>query len=113
MTLNDTTTLTTIRRRGTSLGLVFAAVLLGSTLTACGSGAGDTTCGEFKEMSNDERLDVIRDAADDDGSDEAKDVIDQIDSAPDEQKDLIAESLPDALCSGEDDDTKLDDVQGM
>lgn len=109
MNLNDTTTLTPLRRRSTSLGLVLAAVLLGSTLSACGSDPGDTTCGEYLDYSAGEKRDFLKDAADNDDEldDEAKK---QIEEANDEQLDQFA-TIFDTACEGEDEDTKLKDLE--
>jgi len=85
-----------------------AVVFLGLSLSACGSDPGDTTCGEFKDMSVDERVDLLDDAADDEG-DDGKAWTELDDAA----KKTAAEQLPSLLCSGEDDDTKLDDIDGF
>ncbi len=99
------------RSRRTALGLVFASVVLGGSLTACGSEAENTTCGEFREMSTDESLDLIKGAAEDDGSDSAKEIADLIDNLADEEKDGAADGLKEGACGGKDDDTKLGDTE--
>lgn len=108
MTLTKSTSpvLTSARRNGA--GLILAAVLLGGSLTACGGNdPGDTTCGEYKDMSDGERFDVLKDEVDDNGTDEEKDAIDD---ASDEVKKTATDAIA-QVCDGEDDDTKLDDVE--
>lgn len=97
------------RKRRTALGLVFASVVLGSTLTACGSEADNTTCGELKGKSTDGVIDLFRQAVEEDGDKEAKAALDQVESLPDEAKDTFAETLK-AECDGKDDNTKLGDL---
>lgn len=109
MTLTHAHPTTKTRPRRTALGLVFASVILGSTLTACGSGAGDTTCGELKDMSTDDVIELAKDAAEEEGDEDVQDTIDQVDDLGDTEKDAFAEALK-AECEGEDDDTKLDDL---
>lgn len=109
MTLNDTTNLTTTSHWRKRVGVVFAAVVLGASLTACGSSPGDTTCGEVRDMSTDERIDLLEEGIEDEGSDEDKEAFE---AAPDEAKEAGAEALV-VGCEDEDDDTKLDDVEAF
>lgn len=99
------------RTRRTTVALLLASVALGGTLTACGSEAENTTCGELKGMSDDETIKFVRDAAEDDGSDNADDAIKAIDSLPDDEtaKKAFADTIK-GLCDGKDDDTKLKDT---
>jgi hypothetical protein len=111
VTLNNT-----IRRPSRSLrttfGLVLVSVVLGGTLTACGSEAENTTCKELKSKNTDDTLSFIRDAAEDDGSDNADDLIDQLDKLGDDKaaKEAAANTLKSTVCDGQDDDTKLKDT---
>lgn len=106
-TLPRTQTPTPTRRRRTPLGLVFASVILGATLTACGSSPGDTTCGEYKDMSTEEQIDLIQEEVEDEGDDDEQQ---QFEDAPQEAKEAAAAAVASA-CDGEDDDTKLDDIE--
>ncbi|MFB9312482.1 hypothetical protein [Nocardioides plantarum] len=111
--MNLTNTLRPTRARRTTFGLILASVVLGGTLTACGgSEAENTTCGELKGMSADETLDFIKKAADDDGSDDAKDAIKAIDSIGDDEtaKKTFADTIKTSICDNKDDDTKLKDT---
>lgn len=104
--MTNTQNLTPLARiRNTGLGLVFAAVL-GGSLVACGGDPGDTTCGEVKDMSTDELIDLLEEGIDEDGDDDDKKAFED---APQEAKEAGAEALKSA-CDGEDDDTKLDDI---
>ncbi|MDO9456774.1 hypothetical protein [Nocardioides sp.] len=112
MTLNDTLTRTLPRKRRTALGLVFASVVLSGTLTACGSEAENTTCGELKGKSTDDVIKLFKEAAEDEGGDDADaalEAIKSLDDLGDEAKDGFADTLK-AQCDGEDDDTKLKDA---
>ncbi len=114
MNLNDTLPRPLHRSRRTALGLVLASVVLGGTLTACGSDVDNTTCGELKGKSTDEVIDLVKEAAEEeDGQDaqDIKDAVKTIEDAGDEQRDAFAASLKTA-CDGEDDDTKLKDING-
>ena len=107
--LKDAPDLTTTSNRRARIGLMFATVILGGTLTACGSGPGDTTCGELKDMDSGEVVDLLDEAVDDEGTDEEKD---QWNALSDEEKAATAELIP-SICEGEDDGTKLDDIEGF
>jgi hypothetical protein len=96
------------RRAGKAVAAAFAVAVLGGSLTACGGDPGDTTCGEFKDMSVDERVDLLDEAAEDEGEDAQA----YTDLSDDEKK-AAAETLPDILCEGQDDDTKLDDIDNF
>jgi outer membrane PBP1 activator LpoA protein len=98
------------RTRRTALGLVLASIVLSGTLTACGSDAENTTCGDLKSKSTDDTLDFIKDAAEDDGSDNAKDAIKAINDTADENREALAKSIKDSVCGSQDDDTKLKDT---
>ncbi|GAA5148804.1 hypothetical protein GCM10023340_23160 [Nocardioides marinquilinus] len=101
-----TTRLPRLPRVRRSAGVLLAALLLGSGLTACGGDPGDTTCGEYLDKSDDERADLLEDAVDQDGDDEAKEAFD---NASDDEKKVISDLIA-STCEGEDADTKLDDV---
>ncbi|WP_370289938.1 hypothetical protein [Nocardioides sp.] len=90
----------------TPAAMVLGAVLLGSSLTACSDSPGDTTCGEFTKMSDSERIDLIDQEVDQNGSDSDKE---QWDSFTDDQKKIAADAALTG-CDGEDPDTKLDDL---
>ena len=100
-------------RRRTGLGLVFAAIVLGSTLTACGGGTelDTTTCGELKEKSSDEVFQLIQDAADEEGGEDAEEAAALFESVPDDQRDPVAESFVEQVCGSEDDDVELQDTE--
>lgn len=110
VTLNDTLT-RPVRPRRTALGLVLASVVLGGTLTACGSDVDNTTCGELKGKSTDEVIDLFKEAAEEEDDQDVKDAVEAVDGFDDEQRDAFASTLKSA-CEGEDDDTKLKDVEG-
>ncbi len=92
------------------MGLLLAAVALGSTLTACGADADNATCGEVKDMSADEFFDFLKDAAEEEDTDEARDLAKQFDDIPDDQREATRDAFVQEFCDGEDDDTKLKDT---
>lgn len=103
LTQSASTALNSFRRA--RAGLILAAVLLGTSLTACSS-PGDTTCGEFKDMTSAERFDVLKNEVDDKGTDAEKE---QFNNATDEAKTAAGEAIA-AVCDGQDDGTQLDDI---
>lgn len=111
MTLTNARPQTQTRPRRTALGLVFASLILGGTLTACGgSEADNTTCGELKGKSTDDAIALFEDAAKEEEDDEAvQQAVDTLKDFDDEQREAFADALK-AACDGEDDDTKLKDV---
>ena len=56
-----------------TLILILAAMVVSTSLTACSS-PGDTTCGEYKDMSDSERFDVLKQEIDDKGTDDGPDI---------------------------------------
>ena len=88
-------------------GLLIVALVLGGSVTACGSDStGDTTCGDYAQMSAEEKRDLIRDGvseSDDEASQEA------LEAATDEDLDEVA-GVVDAACADADDDTTLDEL---
>ncbi len=93
----------------TRAGIALATLLLGGTLSACGgSSSGDTTCGEFKDMSAGAKRDLIKQGVDESGDQDAQDTLAD---ASDDELDQVATFVVSA-CDGVDDDTKLDDVEG-
>ncbi|WP_148614820.1 hypothetical protein [Nocardioides rubriscoriae] len=109
MTLDKTLLPAHLRPRRTALGLVLASVVLSGALTACGSDADNTTCGELKGKSTDEVIDLFKDAAKDEDGQDVKDAVEAVDGFDDEKRDAFANSIK-AGCAGEDDDTKLKDI---
>jgi outer membrane PBP1 activator LpoA protein len=109
VTHTDTQLLTPLRKRRTALGLVLASVVLAGTLTACGSDADNTTCGELKGKSTDEVIDLFKDAAEGEDDQDVKDAVKAVDAFDDEKRGQFADALK-AQCEGEDDDTKLKDI---
>ncbi|WP_134766247.1 hypothetical protein [Nocardioides sp. 1609] len=103
---------TRTRKRTRFLGLAAMTVVLGTTLTACGGNDLDNaTCGEIKDMSTDEFFDFMKDAAEDDGSDDAKELVDGLEALPDDQRGPYQEAFVGTICEGEDDGTKLKDTE--
>lgn len=96
-----------LNARRVRAGLVIAALLLGGSVTACGSeSTGDTTCGDYAEMSAQEKRDLIREGvneSDDEASQEA------LEAATDEDLDEVA-GVVDTACEGADADTTLDEL---
>jgi hypothetical protein len=96
-----------LNARRVRAGLVIAALVLGGSVTACGSeSTGDTTCGDYAEMSAQEKRDLIREGvneSDDDASQEA------LEAATDEDLDEVA-GVVDTACAGADADTTLDEL---
>ena len=96
-----------LRPRRVRAGLVIATLLLGGGLAACGGETtGDTTCGEFTAMSDQEKRDLIKEGVSETNDDDTQSALD---AASDEDLDQVAE-LVIAACSGKDDDTSLDDA---
>lgn len=84
------------------------ALLLGGTLTACASDPGETTCGEVARMSTDERVELLQEAAAQQG-DEARA---QLEQATPEQQEQLAQVLVRA-CEGQDPGTALNDIESF
>jgi hypothetical protein len=97
-------TLTASRSR---LGLAMASVAVIAGLTGCSTEAAKTTCGEFKEMSPEERVDLAIDDADEAGEDE---IADQYRSVEGDAKKALGEEIV-TICNGKSDDTELGDIE--
>lgn len=103
-TLSPTTSTSRVRA-----GLIVATLVLGGTLTACGGDAGDTTCGEYSDYSDSEKVDFVKDAAKDELDDDDLKALDELgDAGYETMTDIFTEA-----CDGEDDDTKLEDLDGF
>jgi hypothetical protein len=96
-------TLTASRSR---LGLAMASVAVIAGLTGCSTDAAKTTCGEFKEMSPDERIDLLIEDAEDAGEDSTADDLKALEG---EDKTLTGEAVV-SVCEGQSDDTELGDL---
>lgn len=96
------------RTRLTTLGASVAAVLLAVSLSACGGDDIESlSCGELKDMSGQEYIDAVKDAAEEDGSEAAKQAADSLtalEDLPDEQLDQAVQTGISSLCDGQDDD---------
>ncbi len=92
--------------RRSRTGLALAGLVIAASLTACSDSTGDTTCGEFTDMSAAERRDLIREGvaeSDDAGTQEA------LDAASDDDLDDVADVV-DQACADVDADTTLDEL---
>lgn len=96
-------TLTASRSR---LGLALASAVVLTGLSACSTEAAQTTCGEFKEMSADERIDLLIEDAEDAGEDSTADELKALEG---EAKTAAGEGVV-AVCEGQSDDTELGDL---
>lgn len=106
--VNLNSTLTPSRARQ-AFGLVVASLILGGSLTACGSDAENTTCGELKGKSTDEVIDLFKDAAEEEDDKDIKEALKAVEDFDDTQRESFSDALK-AQCDGEDDDTKLGDL---
>ena len=97
-------TLTASRSR---LGLAMASVAVIAGLTGCSTEAAKTTCGEFKDMSADERIDLAIDDAEEAGEDEAAEELKALEG---ETKTAAGEAIV-SICDGKSDDTELGDIE--
>lgn len=91
----------------TPAALILGAVILGSSLTACSDSPGDTTCGEYLDMSTAERIDLLDEEIDKNATDEEKKAWEAL---SDDEK-SVASDAGEAACQDADADTKLDDLE--
>ncbi|MBS42210.1 MAG: hypothetical protein CMH83_03330 [Nocardioides sp.] len=95
-------------RQTTRIALTLgSAVLLGTTLTACGGSTDidEITCGEFTDLSAGDQEDLVRDSA------ENEEDFEGLSEEEREQTIGFVVDLGNAACEGQDPDTKLADVE--